>query len=130
MVVTFLFSSLQTTCNLLDIKRLNKQKIEAKEILDATLRTSGGWINHPAVNMWRGYSNALKYYFNCIVEACIRRGLNNTMELYEFTQDQLNNIEYQTIEDYLENGVPNDNQSDDKIIMPWWFKWRPLLYSH
>jgi hypothetical protein len=130
MVVTFLFSSLQTTCNLLDIKRLNKQKIEAKEILDATLRTSGGWINHPAVHMWRGYSNALKYYFNCIVEACIRRGLNNTMELYEFTQDQLNNIEYQTIEDYLENGVPNDNQSDDKIIMPWWFKWRPLLYSH
>lgn len=127
MVVTFIFTSLESTCNLLDRKRLNKQKIEAKEILEAGLRTEGGWVNHPAVHMWRGYSNGLKYYFNCIVEACIRRGFNNTLELYEFTQQQIDGIEYQSVNDYLENGIP---EASNKIIMPWWFTWMPLLYSH
>lgn len=134
MVVTFIFAPLNYTCRVLDNKRLNKQKVEAKEILDATMRTSGGWINHPAVNMWRGYANGLKYYFNRIVEECIKRGFNNTMHIYEFTQQQLDNIHYETIEEYIEskNQCKNQdkNQNQDQIIMPWWFTWPPLLYSH
>lgn len=129
MVVTFIFSTLKFTCAHLDTQRLNKQKVEAKQILDATQKTSGGWTNHTAVHMWRGYENGLKYYFNCIVEACIKRGLNNTMTLYEFTQEQLDNIEYQTVEDYL-NLQHEHEENSQKILMPWWFTWEPLLYSH
>jgi hypothetical protein len=51
------------------------------------------------------------------------------MPLYEFTEEQLNNIEYQTIQDYLQNGIPVLKDLD-KIIFPWWFQWKPLIYSH
>jgi hypothetical protein len=140
MVVTFIVGSLEYTCNVLDLKRLNKQKVEANQILKASLGLTVGWSNHPAVLMWKGYANALKYYFNEITRACIRRGFNNKMTLYEFSEEQLNNIEYQSIQDYLDNGIPSDNeipsdngildQSNDKIIFPWWFNWQPLIYSH
>jgi hypothetical protein len=128
MVVTFIVGSLDYTCDVLDLKRLNKQKVEANQILKASLGLTVGWSNHPAVLMWKGYPNALKYYFNKITYACIRRGFNNKMPLYEFSEEQLNNIEYQTIQDYLDNGIPD--QSNDKIIFPWWFNWQPLIYSH
>jgi len=84
--------------------------------LKASLGLTVGWSNHPAVLMWKGYPNALKYYFNKITYACIRRGFNNKMPLYEFSEEQLNNIEYQTIQDYLNDGIPD--QSNDKIIFP------------
>ena len=129
MVVTFVTGSLEYICDTLDMKRLNKQKVEANQILKASLGLTKGWVNHPAVLMWKGYSNALKYYFNKITNACIRRGFKNNMPLYEFTEEQLNNIEYQTIQDYLQNGIPVLNDHD-KIIFPWWFQWKPLIYSH
>lgn len=129
MVVTFVTGSLEYICETLDRKRLNKQKVEANQILKASLGLTKGWVNHPAVLMWKGYSNALKYYFNEITKACIRRGFKNNMPLYEFTEEQLNNIEYQSIQDYLQNGIPIE-ASQDKIIFPWWFQWKPLIYSH
>lgn len=129
MVVTFVTGSLEYICEMLDMKRLNKQKVEANQILKASLGLTKGWVNHPAVLMWKGYSNALKYYFNEITKACIRRGFKNNMSLYEFTEEQLNNVEYQLIQDYLQNGIPIE-ASQDKIIFPWWFQWKPLIYSH
>ena len=129
MVVTFVIGSLEYICNVLDLKRLNKQKVEANQILNASLGLTKGWANHPAVLMWKGYSNALKHYFNEITHACIRRGFNNNMPFYEFTEEQLNNIEYQSIQDYLQNKIPIE-ASTNKIIFPWWFQWKPLIYSH
>lgn len=129
MVVTFVIGSLEYICEALDKKRLNKQKVEANQILKASMGLTKGWVNHPAVLMWKGYSNALKYYFNEITNACIRRGFKNNMNFYEFTEEQLNNIEYQTVQDYLQNGIPI-GASRDKIIFPWWFQWKPLIYSH
>jgi hypothetical protein len=127
MVVTFVFGSLDYICDTLDRRRLNKQKVEANQILNASLGLTKGWANHPAVLMWRGYSNALKYYFNCIANACVKRGCKNNMKLYDFDIQQLNNIEYQTVQDYLDNGIP---YSEDKIVFPWWFQWPPLINSH
>ena len=129
MVVTFVTGSLEYICETLDKKRLNKQKVEANQILKASLGLTKGWINHPAVLMWKGYPNALKYYFNEITKACINRGFKNNMPLYDFSQQQINNVEYQTIQDYLENGIPIQ-ASSNKIIFPWWFQWEPLIYSH
>lgn len=142
MVVTFVVGPIDYTCRVLDKQRLNKQKVEAKEILDASLIDSNiqqnirrGWINHPAVKMWKGYSNGLRYYFNKITEECINRGMKNNMQLYEFTENQLNNIHQETIEEYLaqKEYIITERQEQinfDKIILPWWFNWEPLWLSH
>lgn len=38
----------------LDKARLGKQRVEAMQILSTLSGASRGWINHPAVRMWRG----------------------------------------------------------------------------
>lgn len=45
----------------LDRLRLGKQRVECLQIL-RTLRDGGGWSNHPAVRMWRGWERALWTY--------------------------------------------------------------------
>ena len=46
----------------LDYRRLGKQRVEAMQLLNAMKREKGGWINHPATKMWRGYEKALTEY--------------------------------------------------------------------
>lgn len=46
----------------LDNARLNKQRVEAKQILMILAGESQGYQHHPAVNMWRGYERALCWY--------------------------------------------------------------------
>jgi len=69
----------------LDYRRLGKQRVEAKQILNVLLdrTTTKGWRNHPITKMWRGYEDALKVYFNMCVKEWIHRGYNNTMQLEE-----------------------------------------------
>ena len=67
----------------LDNQRLNKQIIEAKIIYDiiSENRKSGGWVNHPATTMWRGYPEALALYINaCLDEWKISRKRNHSYE--------------------------------------------------
>jgi hypothetical protein len=68
----------------LDSRRLGKQRVEAFQILNVLLNRTDrkGWRNHPAVLMWKGYENALKYYYNLCLAEWINRGYNNNM-LYE-----------------------------------------------
>lgn len=88
---------------LIDPTRLGKQRIEAKQIVNAILKGKGGWVNHPITVAWRPYLNALKYYANCIIKEFERRGYNNTMPLYK---------------------IPK------VIVLPWWVKWSRLHQSH
>lgn len=69
-----------TTMKCLDNKRLGKQRVEAMQILDALQRTNGGWINHPATVMWRGYATLLMYYHDRCIEEWKLRGFTNTMQ--------------------------------------------------
>jgi hypothetical protein len=62
----------------LDYKRLGKQRVECMQLLKA-LSQGGGWSNHPAAKMWRGYEPALKVYMAKCIEEWIRRGYRNTM---------------------------------------------------
>ena len=81
---TFLpYKSFTKTFKTLDYRRLGKQRVEAKQILNVLLdRTdTKGWRNHPIVRMWAGYEDALKMYFNLCVEEWVDRGYNNTMVL-------------------------------------------------
>lgn len=65
----------------LDLKRLNKQITEAKQILNALNRkrhgVKAGWQNHPAVRMWEGYEPALMHYHNACVRMWWERGYSS-----------------------------------------------------
>lgn len=59
---TFLpYVSFDTTAGVLDIRRLGKQRVETLQVMTAILEGTG-WVNHPAVKMWRGYETALLRY--------------------------------------------------------------------
>lgn len=67
----------------LDYRRLGKQRVECKQILNAIERGSGGWSNHPATRMWRGYEPALRQYMRAIILEWVARGYKNNMEIPE-----------------------------------------------
>ena len=80
---TFLpYSSINKSLEVLDWRRLGKQRVEAKQILNVLLgRTkTKGWVNHPATKMWKGYENALKQYLNECIDHWVSRGYNNNMK--------------------------------------------------
>jgi hypothetical protein len=70
----------------LDNKRLFKQALEAWQILmvleelnpQGEYRKPKGWVNHPAVKMWRGNSMALYKYTQCMLDEADNRGINVT----------------------------------------------------
>jgi hypothetical protein len=71
----------------LDNRRLNKQALEAWQILMVLVkldpanadREPKGWVNHPAVKMWKGYEQALVEYTLAMVAEWHRRGYNSTI---------------------------------------------------
>ncbi len=92
---TFLpYKDFTLSAQCLDYRRLGKQRVEALQIfnaLEGIPTKSGkqytGWLNHPAVTMWRGYEEALLLYKNKMIEEWILRGYNNTMEMIGVSDD-------------------------------------------
>lgn len=77
---TFLpYADFAASARSLDRQRLGKQRVEAKQILLALDKVSGGWVNHPAVKMWRGHEAALLIYGMSMSEEWISRGYNDTL---------------------------------------------------
>lgn len=62
----------------LDNKRLNKQILEAYQILNVLSGNSptGGWRNHPAVLMWKGHEHTLRTYAIAMVAEARSRGIS------------------------------------------------------
>lgn len=54
------------TAQALDKKRLHKQIVECRQILDA-LNGAKAWSNHPCVLQYEGYERWLEKYLNCLV---------------------------------------------------------------
>jgi hypothetical protein len=76
---TFLpYPDFEKAAGILDYRRLGKQRLEASQILN-TLLNGGGWKNHPAVKMWKGYEDALMLYRDAMIAQWIKRGFKNTM---------------------------------------------------
>jgi hypothetical protein len=106
MVNTFIpYSNFKKCAKVLDNKRLGKQRVEAKQIINILTNATDkqGWKNHVVTKMWHGYIPALKYYYNTIVKEWIDRGFENNMELYEIK---------------------------DKIIIPWFVSNKSINMSH
>lgn len=104
MVNTFVVEASSTCVAYLDDRRLNKQRVEAKQILDVLELNSTGWGNHPAVLMWQGYTEALKVYINWCIRAWRDRG--HHCELNEYEVDEAT------------------------VVFPWWFFWPELHLTH
>lgn len=77
---TFLpYADFSLSAKVLDYRRLGKQRVECKQILLALNKTSGGWVNHPAVKMWRGHENALAWYGAAMCMEWIDRGYKDSL---------------------------------------------------
>ena len=76
---TFLPSpDFEESASILDNRRLGKQRVETLQIMGALI-TGRGWINHPAVKMWRGYEySLLEYQLAICTEWHIYRGFEDT----------------------------------------------------
>ena len=53
--------------------------MEAYQILRVLAGLTRGWINHPAVGMWRGCEPALSAYMNAMIDEWEKRGYRNNM---------------------------------------------------
>ena len=92
---TFLpYSDFKRTAECLDYRRLGKQRVEAKQIIDLLEKHDAGidisklpWGNHPAVRMWIGYTNALIDYYNCVLYEWEKRGYKNNMLYIHYFND-------------------------------------------
>lgn len=79
---TFLpYPDAEKTAQVLDYRRLGKQRVEAMQLINA-IEKGGAWSNHPAAKMWVGYVDALKVYHNIMIHEWIDRGYNNNMKFY------------------------------------------------
>ena len=65
---TFLpYPDLRASVEVLDDKRLGKQRVETLQVMRALVVPGYGWQSHPVTAMWRGYRPALMAYQ---VETC------------------------------------------------------------
>jgi hypothetical protein len=77
---TFLpYPDFAKSAQVLDTRRLGRQRVEAYQILRVLAGLTRGWFNHPAVRMWRGYELALSAYMNTMIEEWEGRGYRNRM---------------------------------------------------
>jgi hypothetical protein len=77
---TFLpIPSFQSSAEVLDNKRLGKQRVEAWQILQALRGQTKGWVNHPATVMWRGHEQSLILYGLVISTEWRKRGFQDVM---------------------------------------------------
>ena len=75
------------SAKVLDNKRLNKQALEGWQIMLTLLeldpeghdRKPRGWVNHPAVVMWRDHETVLWTYVMAMVEEWKARGFKSTI---------------------------------------------------
>ncbi|HEX2179204.1 MAG TPA: MSMEG_6728 family protein [Actinomycetota bacterium] len=78
---TFLpYPEFDRTAQVLDDRRLGKQRVEVLQILMALTRERYGWKNHPAVLMWAGYEEALGAYGLTVCHQWTKRGRADTCD--------------------------------------------------
>ena len=75
------------SAEILDYRRLGKQRVECKQILMALTGQSNGWRNHPATKMWAGHEYWLAEYAVAMCSQWRKLGYKDT--LLEYFQDFL-----------------------------------------
>ena len=72
------YHDMTKSAEVLDDKRLGKQRVETMQILRALTYETYGWKHHPAVLMWKGHEEALGAYARAICEEWTKRGYADT----------------------------------------------------
>ncbi|MEU6114632.1 MSMEG_6728 family protein [Streptomyces sp. NPDC047117] len=76
---TFLpYPDFAASAEVLDARRLGKQRVEALQVLRGLTVPGYGWRHHPAVRMWTGYEEALVRYGLEICHAWTATGRQDT----------------------------------------------------
>lgn len=76
---TFVPTDIFSDCAaVLDRQRLGKQRVETLQTLQALSGLTRGWVNHPAVRMWRNHEWALLAYGLTVCSEWTQRGYRDT----------------------------------------------------
>ncbi|PZF58818.1 hypothetical protein DEJ23_03210 [Curtobacterium sp. MCSS17_008] len=76
---TFLpYADFRASAEVLDDKRLGKQRVETLQVMRALTLPDYGWQHHPVVAMWRGYRPALMAYQDATCRVWLERGHADT----------------------------------------------------
>jgi hypothetical protein len=79
-VQTFLpYADFRRSAEVLDAKRLGKQRVECLQVLRGLTVPTYGWRHHPAVKMWRGSEEALGRYTFTVCEVWTQSGRADTV---------------------------------------------------
>lgn len=114
---TFLpYPGFAATAQVLDPRRLGKQRVEALQVLRAMTVPGYGWRNHPAVRMWAGYREALVRYG---LEICAQWRAGGRADTVAATMA----AEYG-------RRVRTQARLDVTGDLPPWLGWQPLHDSH
>jgi len=71
---TFLpYAEFERSAEVLDYRRLGKQRVETWQLIRAINGETRGWRNHPAAVMWRDHVPALALYGKVICEEWIHQ---------------------------------------------------------
>lgn len=125
--------NIQLTADMMDKKRIGKQRIEVKQIIDILEEIdkngsskSKSRVSHPAIKSWIGYTNHLKVYFNIIVRKWISYGFKNNYELYDIDERPYN------IVPCIFDGktASYDISKFNQYSFPFWVSFPPFYMSH
>jgi len=76
---TFLpYQDFARSAQVLDMRRLGKQRVEVLQILTTLLTGRKAWSNHPAVRMWKGHEDTLAHYGLIVCREWQGRGFKDT----------------------------------------------------
>lgn len=79
---TFLpYADFAASAEVLDPRRLGKQRVEVLQVMRAITIPGYGWRHHPTAKMWRGYEEALAAYGAAVCDEWCRRGYADTCDV-------------------------------------------------
>ena len=77
---TFLpYPDFRRSAEVLDARRLGKQRVEGLQVMRGLTVPTYGWRHHPAVKMWRGHVEALGRYTLTTCEVWVAAGRADTV---------------------------------------------------
>lgn len=112
---TFLpYPDFTRSAEVLDSKRLGKQRVESFQILRTLVGLSHGWKNHPAVRMWANHEHSLGRYGKAMCREWVRRGFHDEC--------------LSRIDDII--GILERSGFADHGMNPWWLGNERLHQTH
>ena len=72
--------SMEECAEVLDMRRLGKQRVEVLQIMNALTDPSKGWKNHPATKMWENNIHGLSAYGIAVCREWKKRSYKDTCE--------------------------------------------------